>query len=161
MVQRHAFWRRMASIHRTQGARPLAHLMTRVLFVCIGNSCRSPMAEGFANYYGNHLLQASSAGSHPARVIQPETIQVMLEAGVDISGQASKGFRDVRLEWMDWVVVLEASLAGSIPLPSRKTRQLNWSVNDPIGRSMELYRAVRDEIQMKVLDFIEKIRAEG
>jgi arsenate reductase len=119
------------------------------------------MAEGFANYYGSHLLQASSAGSHPARVIQPETIQVMLETGIDISRQTSKGFRDVRLEWMDWVIVLEASLAGSIPLPSRKTRQVNWPVADPIGRSLDIYRAVRDEIQIKVLDFIEKVRAEG
>ena len=137
-----------------------APLMTRVLFVCIGNSCRSPMAEGFANYYGGHLLQASSAGSHPAGIIQPQTIQVMQECGIDISRQTSKGFRDVKLEWMDWVIVLEVSLAGSVPLPSRRTRQLNWFVADPIGRSMDVYRAVRDEIQAKVLDLIEKIRAE-
>jgi len=134
--------------------------MIRVLFICIGNSCRSPMAEGFANYYGNHLLEASSAGSHPAGIIQPETIQIMQESGIDISRQTSKGFRDVKLEWMDWVIVLEVSLAGSIRLPSRKTQQLNWPVADPIGRSMDVYRAVRDEIQVKVLDFIEKIREE-
>jgi len=134
--------------------------MIRVLFICIGNSCRSPMAEGFANYYGNHLLEASSAGSHPAGIIQPETIQIMQESGIDISRQTSKGLRDVNLEWMDWVIVLEASLAGSIRLPSRKTQQLNWFVADPIGLPMNVYRAVRDEIQVKVLDFIEKIREE-
>jgi len=134
--------------------------MIRVLFICIGNSCRSPMAEGFANYYGNHLLEASSAGSHPAGIIQPETIQIMQESGIDISRQTSKGLRDVELEWMDWVIVLEASLAGSIQLPSRKSRQLNWFVADPIGRPMNVYRAVRDEIQVKVLDFIEKVREE-
>jgi len=55
---------------------------------------------------------------------------------------------------------LEASLAGSIQLPSRKSRQLNWFVADPIGRPMNVYRAVRDEIQVKVLDFIEKVREE-
>lgn len=118
------------------------------------------MAEGFANYYGSHLLEASSAGSHPAGIIQPETIQVMQESGIDISRQASKGLRDVKLEWMDWVVVLEVSLAGSIRLPSRRTRQLNWFVADPIGRSMDVYRVVRDEIQAKVLDLIEMIRVE-
>jgi arsenate reductase (thioredoxin) len=134
--------------------------MIRILFVCIGNSCRSPMAEGFANYYGSHLLHASSAGSHPARIIQPETIQVMQEKGIDISQQGSKGLLDVNLDWMDWVIVFDASLARSIRLPSRKTQQLNWFVADPIGRSMDLYRAVRDEIQVKVLDFIEKIREE-
>ena len=116
------------------------------------------MAEGFANYYGNHLLEASSAGSHPAGIIQPETIQVMEESGIAISRQTSKGLRDVKLEWMDWVIILEASLVGSIQLPSRKTQQLNWFVADPIGRPLDVYRAVRDEIQVKVLDFIEKVR---
>jgi protein-tyrosine-phosphatase len=119
------------------------------------------MAEGFANYYGNHLLEASSAGSRPAGIIQPETIQIMQESGIDISGQTSNGLRDVNLEWMDWVIVLEVSLAGSIRLPSPKTRQLNWFVPDPIGQSMNVYRAVRDEIQVKVLDFIEKVRQES
>jgi arsenate reductase (thioredoxin) len=119
------------------------------------------MAEGFASYYGSHLLEASSAGSHPARIIQPETIQVMQEKGIDISRQTSKGLGDVKLEWMDWVVVLEASLDGSIRLPSRKTQQVNWFVADPIGRSLDAYRAVRDELQLKVLDFIEKIREEA
>ena len=135
--------------------------MIRVLFVCIGNSCRSPMAEGFANYYGNHLLEASSAGSRPAGIIQPETIHIMQESGIDISGQSSKGLRDVKVEWMDWVIVLEVSLANSIRLPSPKTRQLNWFVADPIGRPMNAYRAVRNEIQVKVLDFIEKVRKES
>ena len=107
------------------------------------------MAEGFANYYGNHLLEASSAGSQPAGIIQPETIQIMQESGIDISRQTSKGLGDVKLEWMDWVIVLEARLAGSIRLPSRKTQQLNWFVADPIGRPMNVYRAVRDQIQGK------------
>ena len=135
--------------------------MIRVLFVCIGNSCRSPMAEGFANYYGNHLLEASSAGSNPAGIIQPETIHIMQESGIDISRQTSKGLRDVNLEWMDWVIVLEARLAGSISLPSRKTQQLNWFVTDPIGHPMNVYRAVRDQIQAQVLDFIEMVRNES
>jgi arsenate reductase (thioredoxin) len=118
------------------------------------------MAEGFANYYGNHLLEASSAGSRPAGIIQPETIQIMQESGIDVSKQSSKGLRDVKLEWMDWVIVLDVSLAG-IRLPSPKTRQLNWFVADPIGRPMNVYRTVRDEIQVKVLDFIEKVREES
>jgi len=118
------------------------------------------MAEGFANYYGNHLLEASSAGIRPVGIIQPKTIQIMQESGIDITRQTSKGLRDVNLEWMDWVIVLEDRLAGSIRLPSRKTQQLNWPVADPIGRSINVYRAVRDEIQAKVLDFIERVRDE-
>ncbi len=119
------------------------------------------MAEGFANYYGKHLLEASSAGSHPAGIIMPETIEVMKEKGVDISRQSSKGLPEVRMDWMDWVVVLEVSLARSIRLPSRHTRQLSWFVPDPIGRPLAHYRAVRDEIQLKVLDFIDMLRKEA
>lgn len=85
----------------------------------------------------------------------------MQESGIDISKQSSKGLRDVKLEWMDWVIVMEALLANSIRLPSPKTRQLNWFVADPIGRPMNVYRAVRDEIQVKVLDFIEKVQGES
>ena len=118
------------------------------------------MAEGFANYYGNHLLEASSAGSRPAGIIQPETIRIMQESGIDVSKQSSKGLRNVKLEWMDWVIVLDVSLAR-IRLPSPKTRRLNWFVADPIGRPMNVYRTVRDEIQVKVLDFIEKVRQES
>jgi len=118
------------------------------------------MAEGFANYYGNHLLEASSAGSRPAGIIQPETIQIMQESGIDISRQTSKGLQAVKLDWMDWIIVLEVSLAGSIRPSSPRTRQLNWFVADPIGRPMNVYRAVRDDIQVRVLDFIEKIRQE-
>ncbi len=97
----------------------------------------------------------------PAGIIQPETIHIMQESGIDISRQTSKGLGDVNLEWMDWVIVLEARLAGSINLPSRKTQQLNWFVTDPIGHPMNVYRAVRDQIQAKVLDFIEMVRNES
>lgn len=118
------------------------------------------MAEGFANYYGKHLLEATSAGSRPAGFIMPETVEVMKEKGVDISHQGSKGLSKVKLDWMDWVVVLEVSLVGSIRLPSRHTQQLSWAVPDPVGRTLDFYRSVRDEIQAKVLDFIDMVRKE-
>jgi arsenate reductase len=150
----------MEATQKTKGS-SFDSLMIRVLFVCIGNSCRSPMAEGFANYYGKYLLQASSAGSRPAGIIMPETIEVMDEKGIDISHQSSKGLQAVRLDWMDWVIVLEASLGSAIRLPSRRTRQLNWFLTDPIGRPVDVYRTVRDEIELKVLDFIYMIRKEA
>lgn len=134
--------------------------MVRVLFVCIGNSCRSPMAEGFANYYGKGLLEASSAGVRPAGIIMRETIEVMREKGIDISHQSSKGLPAVRLDWMDWVIVLEVSLVRAVQPPSRRVRQLNWFVADPVGQPMSVYRSVRDQIEAKVLDFIEVVRKE-
>ncbi|HTY25781.1 MAG TPA: hypothetical protein VMC85_21815, partial [Desulfomonilaceae bacterium] len=70
-------------------------VVKQVLFICIGNSCRSPMAEGFANYYGRGWLTAFSIGSHPAGFLMPNTIKVMQEKGIDISSQSSKGQESV------------------------------------------------------------------
>ena len=56
----------------------------RVLFLCIGNSCRSPMAEGFAKCYGSDVMQAESAGLAPAGIVQPLTKKVMEEKNINI-----------------------------------------------------------------------------
>ncbi|MCX6350107.1 MAG: arsenate reductase ArsC, partial [Candidatus Aureabacteria bacterium] len=66
--------------------------MTRkknVLFVCIGNTCRSQMAEGYARAYGAKILNASSAGTAALGRVSPEAIEAMKEDGVDVSGQQS------------------------------------------------------------------------
>ncbi len=118
------------------------------------------MAEGFPNYYGQGLLKASSAGSQPAGFIMQQTIDVMMEKGIDISRMRSKGLNAVPLDQMDWVVFLEASLSTAIPIPSRHTRQVCWPVPDPIGRPVRFYRAVRDRIELDVVKFIDVVRQE-
>ena len=132
--------------------------MKRVLFVCIGNSCRSPVAEGFANYYGKGWLTAYSAGSHPAGFIMHNAIVTMQEKGIDISQQTSKGLSEVNIDLMDWVIILEATLAHAIKLGSSQTQKLHWFVPDPVGQSLEVYRKVRDQIEVRVLDFVESIQ---
>ena len=59
--------------------------MKRIGFVCIGNACRSQMAEGFARHYGEGLFEAHSAGLAPAMRIPEETVKVMAEKGIDVS----------------------------------------------------------------------------
>lgn len=61
--------------------------MKKVLFVCVGNSCRSQMAQGFFNAFATDAI-ASSAGTQPANHIASKTIAVMKESGVDISGMS-------------------------------------------------------------------------
>ena len=136
-------------------------LMIDVLFVCIGNACRSPMAEGFANYYAKGLLKAHSAGSRPAGFIMPSTIEVMQEKGIDISHQMSKGLTAVDLERMAWIINLEVSLEKVLRPASRRTQLEHWFIPDPVGQSLDTYRAVRDEIEVKVLDFIQQIQEES
>ena len=68
--------------------------MKRILFVCIENSCRSQIAEGFARFFGKDILEAYSAGSRPSGKINRMAIEVMQEIGIDISRQKSKGFQE-------------------------------------------------------------------
>lgn len=63
-----------------------------ILFACIGNCCRSQMAEGFALKLAGDKFDIYSAGTHPAGFVHPDAIAVMKEVGVDISAQYSKGF---------------------------------------------------------------------
>jgi len=82
-----------------QGPRPL-----NILFVCVGNSCRSQMAEALANRLGNGRVRAWSAGSSPLGRIVPETLEVLEEKGIAADGLWSKSLRDVPVDDMDIVV---------------------------------------------------------
>jgi arsenate reductase (thioredoxin) len=135
--------------------------MKHVLFVCIGNSCRSPMAQGFANYYGKGWLEAVSAGTHPAGYISPKAIEVMAEKGIDISKLPSQGIRSISSNRFDWSIVLEPVLARRIE-PLLQTSNLQaWDVFDPVGQSLEIFREVRDQIEMRVLDLVDLIQKES
>ena len=76
----------------------------RVLFVCIGNCCRSQMAEGFAHEYGGDIVTPESAGLAPAGMIVDETVRAMAQKSVDISNQYSKAFRLDEANECDFVV---------------------------------------------------------
>ena len=119
------------------------------------------MAEGFANYYAKGVLKAYSAGSHPAGFIMSRTIEVMQEKGIDISRQGSKGLGAIDMVPLDWIINLEASLERVIKPSSRHTQLQHWYVPDPVGQNIEVYRAVRDEIEVKVLDFIDQVLKES
>ncbi|MFN4182408.1 MAG: arsenate reductase ArsC [bacterium] len=67
----------------------------RILFLCVGNSCRSQMAEGFARKLVGGKYEVYSAGSCPAGFVAPLAIEVMNEKGIDISGQYSKGVEEI------------------------------------------------------------------
>jgi len=77
----------------------------RVLFLCTGNSCRSQMAEGWARALKGDRLEAFSAGIE-THGLNPRAIQVMAEAGVDISGHKSKTVADLPTLDFDCVVTV-------------------------------------------------------
>jgi arsenate reductase (thioredoxin) len=129
----------------------------RVLFICIGNSCRSQMAEGFARFRYPDLMAAMSAGLLPAPIVQPQTIEVMAEAGIPIEDQKPKPIRDV--DWKAADVVVNMSGSGILQmLPGYEGGNLIWPVPDPMGRSMRKYRRVRDQIEDLVDNLARSLR---
>ena len=132
----------------------------RVLFVCVGNSCRSPMAEGFARHKHGDIVEPASAGVWPASIVQPETISTMAEKGVSLEGQQPRSIKSVEDAKIDLVVNM-SGMAVLHFFPDFKGHNLVWKVRDPIGQPAEVYRKVRDRIERLVDEMAESLRKQG
>jgi arsenate reductase (thioredoxin) len=138
---------------RTQAPAPQA-AKKRVLFVCIGNSCRSQMAEAFARAYGADILEVRSAGLSPATMIAPLTKQTMEERNLNVDGQFPKALDLVKREPFDVAV----NMSG-YPITVPNARVLTWVVPDPIGQKESVYRSVASQIEGLVMRLILDLRA--
>ncbi len=139
----------------TTKSRPL-----NVLFVCVGNSCRSQMAEALANHLGQGRVRAWSAGSSPLGEIIPQTYEVMREKEISLEGQWSKGLKDVPMGRMDVVVGMGCEV--NCPVPAGfKGRVIEWNIPDPYGRDDEYFRSVRDLIERQVKGLLEELEGES
>lgn len=118
-----------------------------IAFICIGNACRSQMAEGLARAYGEENWRVFSAGSQPAGFVAAEAVEVMAERNIDISGQSSKGVDELPEITFDYVV----TMGCGDQCPTLKAQNhLDWNLEDPIGRSKDFFRKIRDEIDARV-----------
>jgi arsenate reductase len=125
----------------------------KILFVCVGNACRSQMAEAWANHFGGARVLAASAGLYPYGSIVADTYEVMEEKGISLDGQSSKGLRAVTLTEMDVVVRMGPEVDVSLPADF-KGRAVDWNVPDPYGKGLESFRNVRDMIERQVLELL-------
>jgi arsenate reductase len=133
-------------------------LRVRVLFICVENTCRSQMAEGFARAMG---LDADSAGVKAGSGVHPAAVQVMAEAGINISGHVSKSIDYEKLPSYDAVISM-CSVRTSDFCPSTFVgTQENWEIDDPNGQGLDVFRKVRDEIRTKVEKLARKPGAPG
>ena len=128
--------------------------LCKVLFVCIENSCRSQIAEGFARNLGEGVIEAYSAGSRPSGKTNPEAIRVMQELGIDISSQSSKGFDQLPVKEFDYVITLGCQ--DVCPFVPAK-QHIDWHVDDPKGKDVEFFRKVRDAIAEAVKELIKNV----
>ena len=121
--------------------------MKRFLFVCVENSCRSQMAEGFARLHGAGKVEAFSAGSRPSGKINETAAALMKEKGVDLGVQRSKGLDD--LPPGNWEAVVTMGCGDACPsLPA--VRRLDWVLPDPKHLPLDEFREIRDEIEARV-----------
>lgn len=135
----------------------------KVLFICVHNSARSQMAEAFLNNIAGDIFFAESAGFEPG-ILNPIVVEVMQEAGIDISNNTTKSvfdfFKQGRLYHYVITVCDEAS-AEKCPVFPGVTKRLGWSFEDPsslIGSRDEKLaktRIIRDKIRSEIENFIE------
>jgi protein-tyrosine-phosphatase len=123
----------------------------KVLFICLGNSCRSIMAEALARHRCGDRWETASAGINPLGFVAPATLKVLTEIGVSPAGLYSKGLENFDLtEYRLLVNLSEHSLKGRIP-PAHNNRMLHRPVLDPYGGSLSVYRQSRDAILQVII----------
>jgi len=128
-----------------------------VLFVCVGNSCRSPIAEALARHTASDVITASSAGISPLGRIQESTRRVLLERGIRADGQFSKSLHDDTLFEPADLIINMSGIPGQSLFAGRNFE--DWDVEDPYGEDMETYRRICDDIEARVADLAVRLRS--
>lgn len=124
-----------------------------VAFVCVHNSCRSQMAEGWAKHLGSAVMEAYSAGTEAYPEVKPLAVAVMEEAGVSMAGHHPKLLTDIPEE-LDILITMGCNVICPF-VPNR--HQEDWGLTDPSGGPIEDFRHTRDLIRGKVEDLIRRI----
>ena len=114
----------------------------RLLFVCVGNSCRSQMAEGIARHLGH---EAESAGTHPATQVSTHALTVLASKGIDTSTLKPKSVDLFNAKDFDRVI----SMGCGVSCPAMKIDQ-DWELDDPVGQSLSVFEETAIEIEKRL-----------
>jgi len=131
---------------------------TRVLFVCVGNSCRSPMAEALARHSASDVIEATSAGISPLGHVADLTRKILLEKGVNASGLESKGVREAAAVAPNLLINM-TGIRGRTIFPDMIVE--DWDVEDPYGEDLATYRRICEDIEARVEELAERLRREA
>jgi protein-tyrosine-phosphatase len=126
-----------------------------VLFLCVHNAGRSQMALGWFRHLAGDRAVGWSGGSAPAGVVNPAAITAMAEVGIDIAAQRPQRWTDDMLARTDVVVTMGCGDACPV-VPG--VRYEDWSLDDPAGLSVDAVRPIRDEIEQRVRDLLERLQ---
>jgi protein-tyrosine-phosphatase len=128
-----------------------------VLFVCVHNAGRSQAAAALLDQYAAGRVRVRSAGSDPGEQINPAVIAVLAERGIDLSKAFPKPLTDDGVRAAD--VVITMGCGDACPFYPGK-RYLDWELDDPAGRSVEMVRPIVDEIDRRVRALLDELGAQ-
>jgi arsenate reductase len=132
----------------------------KVLVLCTGNSCRSQIAHGYLNYFGNQELDVYSAGIE-THGVNPRAIAVMKEDGVDISHHTSNNVNEYGHEDFDFVITVCDNARENCPYFPAKVQSFHFNFPDPAKAKgseeviMNQFRMVRDMIRKYAREFVQ------
>jgi len=125
-----------------------------ILFLCVHNAGRSQMAAGFARTLGAGQVLVHSAGSTPGERLNPAVVAAMAEVGIDIADESPKKLTDEMGRSADVVVTM--GCGDACPMyPGR--RYVDWELDDPKGKDLEVVRRIRDEIRERVTSLLAEL----
>ncbi|MGB7464425.1 MAG: low molecular weight phosphatase family protein [Candidatus Acidiferrum sp.] len=128
----------------------------RVLFVCIGNACRSPMAEAIAKREAADVLEASSAGLYPLGEIPDETQETLSRNGYSAVGLSSKPITNRIWNEADLVINLSGRIRDiAFDDPSKVE---DWDVADPYGANPAFYETILEQLRQRIRLLADRLR---
>ena len=153
----------IAAAGRGRGDERMTEAPIRVLFVCTGNSARSQMAEALLRRDGGADFEVYSAGTEP-KGVNPFTVQVLAEAGIDWSGARSKPMQEFLGQPFDYVITVCDRARQACPRWPGQDQTLHWGLEDPAEvqgtdeQKLAAFRRTEQEIGVRLRPFIELAR---
>ncbi len=126
-----------------------------VLFLCVHNAGRSQMALGFFQHLAGDAAIARSGGSEPGYEVNAAAIEAMAERGIDISGEYPKPWTDEVARAADVIITMGCGDACPV-FPGKRYEE--WVLDDPAGMGVAAVRPIRDEIERRVRDLLDRLR---
>jgi len=136
----------------------------RVLFVCVGNACRSPMAEAIARREAADVMDATSAGLYPLGELASQTLDVLVANGYAVDGLSSKYITSEAVRHADVIVNMTGRpndlLRSFHPFGFTEEQQVeDWEIADPYGEDAGTYQTILEQLERRVRRLAYKLRS--